>query len=74
MVAGSVSRPINNAMKVPHEKSSFIVHTTTTPVCVLIPLSGWGASMIGYLTSGGVPEAEATNILIKSISLAFIVC
>lgn len=71
MVAGSVSRPINNAMKVPHEKSSFIVHTTTTPVCVLIPLSGWGASMIGYLTSGGVPEAEATNILIKSISLNF---
>lgn len=32
MVVGSVTRPINNAMKVPHEKSSFIVHTTTTPV------------------------------------------
>lgn len=71
MVVGSVSRPINDAMKVPHEKSSFIVHTTTTPVCVLIPLSGWGASMIGYLASGGVPEAEATTVLLKSIPLNF---
>ncbi|WP_312812722.1 Na+/H+ antiporter NhaC family protein [Sedimentibacter sp.] len=71
LVVGSVTRPINDALKVPHEKSSFIVHTTSTPVCVLLPLSGWGASMIGYLTSGGVPEAEATTILVQSIGLNF---
>ncbi len=71
LVVGSVTRPINDALKVPHEKSSFIVHTTSTPVCVLLPLSGWGASMIGYLTSGGVPEAEATTVLVQSIGLNF---
>lgn len=51
MVVGSVTRPINDALKVPHEKAAFLVHSTSTPVCVLIPLSGWLASMIGYLTS-----------------------
>ena len=41
MVVGSVSRTINDALKVPHEKAAFLVHSTSTPVCVLIPLSGW---------------------------------
>lgn len=71
MVVGSVARPINDALKVPHEKAAFLVHTTSTPVCVLIPLSGWLASMIGYLTSGGVAEGEAMSVLVKSIPLNF---
>lgn len=41
MVTGSVSRPFNDALKVPHEKSAFIIHATSTPWCVLFPLSGW---------------------------------
>lgn len=68
-VVGAVTRPINDALKVPHEKAAFLVHTTSTPVCVLIPLSGWLAAMIGYLTSGGVEESQAMGILAKSIPL-----
>ncbi len=71
MVTGSVARPLNDSMKVSHEKAAFLVHTTSTPWCVLFPLSGWLASMTGYLTSGGVPEAEAITVLIQSIPLNF---
>ena len=71
MVTGSVSRPFNDALKVPHEKSAFIVHATSTPWCVLFPLSGWLASLAGYLTSGGVPESEAISVLLRSIPLNF---
>ncbi len=71
MVVGSVTRPINDALKVPHEKAAFLVHSTSTPVCVLIPLSGWLASMIGYLTSGGVAESDAMTVLVESIPLNF---
>lgn len=71
MVTGSVSRPVNDALKVPHEKSAFIVHTTSTPWCVLFPFSGWLASMVGYLVSGGVPEGEAVSTLFKSIFFNF---
>ena len=71
MVTGAVSRPVNDALKVPHEKSAFIVHTTSTPWCVLFPFSGWLASMAGYLVSGGVPEAESVSLLFKSIGLNF---
>lgn len=71
MVTGSVSRPFNDALKVPHEKSAFIVHATSTPWCVLFPLSGWLAVLAGYLTSGGVPESEAISVLLRSIPLNF---
>lgn len=71
LVVGSVSRPLNDAMKVPHEKAAFLVHTTSTPVCVLIPLSGWMASMLGYLQSAGVDGAQSTAILVKSLPLNF---
>lgn len=71
MVTGAVSRPVNDSMKVPHEKSAFIVHATSTPWCVLFPFSGWLASMAGYLVSGGVPEGEAVSVLFQSIGLNF---
>ena len=71
MVTGAVSRPVNDALKVPHEKSAFIVHTTSTPWCVLFPFSGWLASMAGYLISGGVAEAESVSMLFTSIPFNF---
>ncbi len=69
MITGAVTRPLNDAMKVPHEKAAFLVHTTSTPVCVLIPLSGWGAFMIGLIEAQGV--ANAPKVLVQSIPLNF---
>lgn len=69
LVTGAITRPLNEAMKVPHEKSAFIVHTTSTPICVLLPLSGWGAFMIGLIEAQGIENAPV--ILFQSISLNF---
>ena len=72
MVTGAVSRPVNDALKVPHEKSAFIVHATSTPWCVLFPFSGWLASLLGYITlSGDVSEADSRGVLFQSIGLNF---
>lgn len=71
MVTGSVARPLNDSMKVSHEKASFLVHSTSTPVCVLLPLSGWLGAMSGYLASGGVPKDQAITVLFQSIPLNF---
>jgi Na+/H+ antiporter NhaC len=69
LLTGAITRPLNDALKVPHEKSSFIVHSTSTPVCVLIPLSAWGAFMIGLIQAQDIPNA--TQVLVKSIPLNF---
>ena len=72
MVTGAVSRPVNDALKVPHEKSAFIVHATSTPWCVLFPFSGWLASLLGYIIqSGHVSEADGMSVLFQSIGLNF---
>lgn len=71
MVTGSVARPLNDSMKVSHEKASFLVHSTSTPICVLLPLSGWLGSMSGYLISGGVPKDQAISVLFQSIPFNF---
>jgi Na+/H+ antiporter NhaC len=68
-LTGAVSRPLNDAMKVSPEKQAFLVHTTSTPVCVLLPLSGWGAFMIGLIEAQGVPNAP--SVLIQSIPFNF---
>ena len=71
MVTGSIARPLNDSMKVSHEKAAFLIHTTSTPWCVLLPLSGWLGAMTGYLTSGGVPDDQAITVLFQSILLNF---
>lgn len=69
LITGAVTRPLNDAMKLPHEKAAYIVHTTSTPVCVLLPLSGWGAFMIGLIEAQGIKNAPA--VMFQTIPLNF---
>lgn len=69
LITGAVSRPLSDAMKVSHEKLSYLVHSTSTPVCVLIPLSGWGAFMIGLIEAQGI--SNGATVLAQSIPVNF---
>lgn len=69
LVSGTIARPLSDIFKVSHEKLTYIIRTTSTPVCVLLPLSGWGAYMIGLLQAQGV--ADATTVMAQSIPLNF---
>lgn len=69
LVTGTVAKPLGDAFKVPHEKLSYIVHSTTSPVCALLPLSAWGAYMIGLIQDQGVDAP--VSIMVKSIPLNF---
>lgn len=69
LITGAVSHPLNDAMKVSREKQAFFVHSTSTPVCVLLPLSGWGAFMIGLLEAQGI--SNAPTVLMQSIPFNF---
>lgn len=69
LVSGTIARPLSDAFKVSHEKLTYIIRTTSTPVCVLLPLSGWGAYMIGLLQAQGIENA--TTVMVQSIPLNF---
>ena len=50
LVSGSISRPLFDKFKISREKLAYICDSTSAPVCILIPMNGWGAFIIGVLT------------------------
>ncbi|WP_130860978.1 Na+/H+ antiporter NhaC family protein [Bacilliculturomica massiliensis] len=65
LIAGSITKPLNDKYLTSHEKQAYIVHSVGVPVCVLIPLSSWGAYMISVLEGAGVENAA--GVLVRSI-------
>ncbi len=74
LVSGVVARPLTDKYKISREKLAFICDSTSAPVCGLIPLNSWGATLIGLLgvqISAGVLTGNPVEILIKSIPYEF---
>ncbi|CAH2213810.1 Na+/H+ antiporter NhaC family protein [Tepidibacter aestuarii] len=74
LVSGVVARPLTDKYKVSREKLAFICDSTSAPICALIPLNGWGATLIAILgvqVSAGVISGNPVQILIKSLPFQF---
>jgi tetracycline resistance efflux pump len=69
LVAGAVSRPLFDRLRVSREKLSYIIDSTSAPVCILIPLNAWGAYILGILGQLGVEQP--LHVLVASIPLNF---
>jgi Na+/H+ antiporter NhaC len=50
LVIGEISKPITDRYKISRAKLSYIIDSTSAPVVILLPLSTWGAYIIGTLT------------------------
>ncbi len=69
LVAGSVSRPLFERLRISREKLAYILDSTSAPKCVLIPLNAWGAYVIGLLEREDMENP--IQIFIESIPLNF---
>lgn len=49
LINGAVFRPITDGLRVSREKLSYILDSTASPVCVLIPIIGWGVYIMGLI-------------------------
>ena len=50
LVVGTVSRPLFDRLKISREKLAYICDSTSAPVCILLPINGWGATVLGLLS------------------------
>jgi len=57
LVIGAIGRPIFDKFKVPREKLAYLAHSTSAPVCVMIPFNGWGAVLTGLLVAQQIDNA-----------------
>lgn len=69
LIAGSVSRPLFERLRISREKLAYILDSTSAPKCVLIPLNAWGAYVIGLLELEGVEGP--IQVFLESIPLNF---
>ncbi|MCR8456016.1 MAG: transporter [Crenarchaeota archaeon] len=69
LFVGTVMRPITDKHRVPREKLAFLLDTTASPICTLLPFSAWGAYMSGLLIGYGPIDgpAAAMRVVISSI-------
>ncbi len=51
LILGPVYRPVYDKLKICREKLAYIVDSTSSPVCVLIPIISWGAYTMGLMES-----------------------
>jgi Na+/H+ antiporter NhaC len=69
LVIGSVGRPLFDKFKVPREKLAYLAHSTSAPVCVMIPFNGWGAVLTGLLLAQQVQNPFFT--VLKAVPTNF---
>ena len=70
LTVGAVSRPFFDRLRLPREKLAFYCDATSAPVCMSIPLNGWGAYVLGLLAAQGVATG-AVALLAKGLLFNF---
>lgn len=51
LAVGQISRPITDRQKVSRAKLAYLIDSTSAPVCVVSPVSSWGAYIIALIGS-----------------------
>lgn len=65
LAVGQISRPITDRHKVSRAKLAYFIDSTSAPICVVSPISSWGAYLIGLL---GIMFTGATAISYSPLS------
>jgi len=74
LIAGTVSRPLTDSYRISRAKLAYVCDSTSAPVCSLIVLNGWGALLLGLLSSqlaAGMIEGESVSWLLSSLPYNF---
>jgi tetracycline resistance efflux pump len=70
LVTGAVARPIFDKLRISREKLAYVCDTVSAPTCVMIPLNGWGAFVLGQIALSGLVE-DPVPLLVRAIPLNF---
>lgn len=74
MVASIVAKPLCDKNGVSREKLAYICDSTSAPVCSMLPLNGWGALLLGLITTSiasSVIAGDPIKILLQALLFNF---
>ena len=70
LTVGAVSRPLFDKLQLPREKLAYYCDATCAPVCMSIPLNGWGAYVLGLLATQEM-GGNAVAVLLGALAFNF---
>ena len=73
LVTGTIFHPIFEKFKISREKLAYICDTTSSPICILIPLNAWGAYVVSLLDkeSAFAGMGDPVSLFLSTIPLNF---
>ncbi|WP_280769414.1 Na+/H+ antiporter NhaC family protein [Salipaludibacillus daqingensis] len=75
LTVGNVSRPFTDRHRISRAKLAYVVDSTAAPICVVSPVSSWGAYIItiigGILVTHGVTQYEALQAFLLIAPMNF---
>ena len=70
LTAGISSRGLFDKFKMSRARLAYIIDSTSAPICIIILLNGWGAYILGLLSTYSLGD-NAVSVLIGTIPLNF---
>ena len=73
LVTGTIFHPIFEKFKISREKLAYICDTTSSPICILIPLNAWGAYVVSLLEKESAFDGlgDPVSLFLSTIPLNF---
>lgn len=75
LVVGNVSRPVTDRHRISRAKLAYMIDSTAAPVCVITPVSSWGAYIIsilaGIFTANGVSTYGSLEAFVRMIPMNY---
>lgn len=68
LTVGQISKSLNDANKSSRERLAYIIDSTSAPVCILMPISSWGAYIIGVMDEA-VPKSFGDGLFLFTSSI-----
>ncbi|RAX54111.1 sodium:proton antiporter [Helicobacter sp. 16-1353] len=68
LTVGQISKSLNDANKSSRERLAYVIDSTSAPICIIMPISSWGAYIIGVMDTN-IPKdfGDGLLVLIESI-------
>ncbi|SDJ96522.1 Na+/H+ antiporter NhaC [Ferrimonas sediminum] len=75
LLVGNVARPVTDQYRISREKLAYCIDSTSAPVCVVSPISTWGAYIMsllaGLLVTHGMGDVSALSVFVQMIPMNF---
>ena len=79
---GTVMRPVTDKHRISRAKLAYLLDATAAPICIIAPISSWGASVASYIQDAGVGSGMTTFVqlipynlyAIGTIMMVVIIC